>query len=132
MGWYIEKECKKLGLQYIEQASKKKIQKKWGIQTPVDKSSRRYDFAIKKENKVVLVETNFYTTGGSKLKSVAEEYISLNNLLKDKDSVEAFIWITDGKGWQTAKRPLRETFDKIDYLFTTKLIEKVALEEVLK
>jgi len=79
LGWYIEKECKKLGLQYIEQASKKKIQKKWGIQTPVDKSSRRYDFAIKKENKVVLVETNFYTTGGSKLKSVAGEYISLNN-----------------------------------------------------
>lgn len=131
-GWYIEKECKKLGLQFIEQASQKNIQKKWGIKIPVDKSSRRYDFAIKKENKVVLVETNFYTTGGSKLKSVAGEYISLNNFLKNKDSVEAFIWITDGKGWKTSKRPLRETFDKIDYLFTTKLIEEGALEEVLK
>ncbi|MFW5795512.1 MAG: type II restriction endonuclease [Bacillota bacterium] len=130
-GWYIEKECKKLELEYIEQASKKKIKKQWGIETPVDKSSRRYDFAIKKEDKVVLIETNFYTTGGSKLKSVAGEYISLNNLLKNKKSVEAFVWITDGKGWETAKRPLRETFDKIDFLLTTKLIENGALEEIL-
>lgn len=131
-GWYIEKECRKLELEYIEQASQKKIKKIWDIETPIDKSSRRYDFAIKKGNKVVLIETNFYTTGGSKLKSVAGEYISLNNLLKDKDSVETFIWITDGKGWETARRPLRETFDKIDYLFTTKLIEEGALEEVLR
>jgi type II restriction enzyme len=130
--WYIEKECNKLGLEYLEQASQKKMMKKWNIETPVDKSSRRYDFAIKKGNKVVLIETNFYTTGGSKLKSVAGEYISLNNLLKPKNNVEAFIWITDGKGWKTAKRPLRETFAKIDYLFTTKLIAEGALEEVLR
>jgi type II restriction enzyme len=129
--WYIEKECNKLNLEYIEQASKKKILKKWNIGTPVDKSSRRYDFAIRKENKVILIETNFYTSGGSKLKSVAGEYISLDNLLKNRDNVEAFIWITDGRGWKTAKSPLRETFEKIDYLFTTKLIEKGALEEVL-
>ena len=130
--WYIEKECNKLGLEYLEQASQKKMMKKWNIETPVDKSSRRYDFAIKKGNKVVLIETNFYTTGGSKLKSVAGEYISLNNFLKPKNNVEAFIWITDGKGWKTAKRPLRETFAKIDYLFTTKLIAEGALEEVLR
>lgn len=28
-----------------------------------------------------------------------------------------FMWFTDGKGWNSAKKNLRETFDVLPYLF---------------
>lgn len=130
--WYVQEVCKDLNLKYLSQATKSKIEKEWNIDLPVDKSSRQYDFAINNNGKLVLIETNFFSSGGSKLKSVAGEFKALNDYLKDKDTIDKFIWITDGIGWETAQKPLRETFENNDYLINTKMIMDGILEEIIK
>lgn len=42
-----------------------------------------------------------------------------------------FIWVTDGEGWQTAKRPLSETFGSTDFVMNIKMIENGLLEEIV-
>ena len=76
-----------------------------------------------------LIEVNYYGVGGSKLKSVAGEFSSLYSLAKNDTT--GFIWITDGIGWKTAKRFLRETFDNTDYVMNLNMIEQGLLEEIL-
>lgn len=130
--WYVQEICKDLNLKYISQATKSKIKNEWNIDLPVDKSSRQYDFAINNNEKLVLIETNFFSGGGSKLKSVAGEFKALNDFLKDKDVIDKFIWITDGIGWKTAQKPLKETFENNDFLINTKMILDGILEEIIK
>ncbi|OEF99127.1 hypothetical protein BHF71_10145 [Vulcanibacillus modesticaldus] len=130
--WYVQGIAEKLGFKYIAQATKTKIKREWNIKLPVDKSSRQYDFAIKKDNKLVLIETNFFSGGGSKLKSVAGEFKALNSFLKKYDVIDKFIWITDGTGWGTAQLPLKEAFENNDFVINTKMIVDGALEEIIK
>lgn len=131
--WHIENLCNYLKLEYIPQATKNKIYEKWNINLPVDKSSRQYDFAIlNNHNRLILIETNFFSGGGSKLKSVAGEFQSLDSFLKTQEIVDKFIWITDGIGWNTAKLPLKEAFISNDYIINTKMIFDGILEEIIK
>jgi type II restriction enzyme len=98
---------------------------------PTDKTSRRYDFALITQNKkLVLIETNFYSGGGSKLKSTCGEYKSLQNFLRGQNTT--FIWITDGGGWSTTKPALEETFLDNDYILNLFMSRNGALEEILK
>ncbi|MEI8390750.1 MAG: type II restriction endonuclease [bacterium] len=128
VGVFVQDLCVKKGYSYLKEADAKKIKETYGIEVPVDKSSRRYDYAIKTETELVLMEVNFYGGGGSKLKSTAGEYRDLSNVLEDKFK---FVWITDGLGWKTTARPLRETFNHNDYLLSLAMLEKGILEKIL-
>jgi type II restriction enzyme len=130
--WHIHELCTALRLDYIVQATKGKILEQWNLVLPIDKSSRQYDFAILNNDKIVLIETNFFSGGGSKLKSVAGEFQSLDTFLKTEDIVDKFIWITDGVGWITAKSPLKEAFIHNDFIINTKMIFDGVLEEIIK
>lgn len=132
MEWHVKNICEKLKLDYISQGTKAKVLERWGIELPSDKSDRAHDFIINDNGRLFIIETNFYTGQGSKLKSTAGEYQSLYEFFIEKETINNFVWITDGTGWLTAKRHLRETFDKIDYLFNIKLISEGALEEILR
>lgn len=109
----------------MEQATPKAIKSEWGINVPVDKSSRRYDEAIydSYNDHLFLIETNYYGGGGSKLKSVAGEFSELKVLLESNPKI-TFIWVSDGQGWHTAKIPMAEAFDKIDYIFNLDMLKK--------
>lgn len=102
-------------LEYISQATPNAIKAKWGFDIPVDKSSRRFDFAISDGSKLVLMEVNFYGGGGSKLKATAGEYIGLGELL-DIPNVD-FVWITDGQGWLTTLLPMKAAYEKLDFVW---------------
>ena len=41
------------------------------------------------------------------------------------------IWVTDGKGWGTTARPLRDAFDKVDFVLNLSLIDAGCLEEAI-
>jgi type II restriction enzyme len=125
---FIKDACEKNGCAYLREANAQRIKKEWGYEVPVDKSSRRYDFVVDNGKELFIFETNFYGGGGSKLKSTAGEYRNLYDVLKGKYK---FIWITDGYGWQNTSKPLRETFDYNDYLFTLKMLEKDILNYFL-
>lgn len=130
VGLLLEDLCKQNNLKYIPQASPSKIKLKWNFDIVVDKSERSFDFAVynPRSNKIKLFETNFYNGGGSKLKAVCGEFRSLYDELK-RQNIE-FIWITDGLGWHTAKRPLEETYNHNDYVFNLSMLEDGALNEL--
>ncbi len=122
--------CKNKGLEYLKQANAKRIKDKWGYMVVVDKSSRSFDFAVynPKNKKIKLIEVNFYNGGGSKLKAVCGEFKSLYGELK-KQNID-FIWITDGLGWNTALRPLEETYNNNEYVFNLNTLENKIFDEL--
>lgn len=127
---YVKKLCDKYGYNYISQATAAKIKAKFGRIIHLDKINRRFDFAINTSTNCYLIEVNFYSAGGSKLKATAGEYKELSDMLKKQGL--GFIWFTDGKGWNTAKTALQETFEHNDYIFNLNMIKDGVLEEVIK
>ncbi len=127
---FVSETCQNLGLQYMPQATARKIKEQWNLHVLVDKSSRQLDFAIHKNGKLFFIECNFYGGGGSKLKSTATEYIEMNRYWNKQD-IE-FIWITDGAGWRSTLKPLREYFDKADYLLNLEMLKENTLLKILK
>ncbi|NQS97017.1 MAG: type II restriction endonuclease [candidate division Zixibacteria bacterium] len=125
---FVNDLCNKNGFRYLKEANAERIEAELCYIVPVDKSSRRYDFVIDSGNELFIIETNFYQGGGSKLKSTAGEYRNLFDVLHDKYK---FVWITDGFGWKTTTKPLRETFDHNDYIFNLSMLEKGILEYLL-
>lgn len=128
---YVKKICEDNNFNYISQATANRIKKDFNYDVPTDKADRHFDFAIKAKEKLYLLEVNYYGGGGSKLKSVAGEFKSLSQLIRTRSDI-TFIWITDGKGWLTAKRPLEETFIETDYVMNINMIEDGILNEIIK
>lgn len=126
---YIKSTCKELNLEYIKEATAKTIKGRWGIDLIVDKSSRRIDYVINKNGKLYFFEVNFYGGGGSKLKSTATEYTRMNEFWNEQ-GVE-FIWITDGAGWISTQRPLREYFDRAEYLVNLEMLKNGIIADIL-
>lgn len=126
---FVKSTCEDLSLEYMTQANAKKIKTKWGIEIMVDKSSRNLDFAINKKGKLFFIECNFYGGGGSKLKSTATEYVKMNEYWNDQNIT--FIWVTDGAGWKSTLKPLREYFDKADYLLNLDLLKNGILKKII-
>ncbi len=120
---------KRNNLRLMSQATSDKIKAQWGMRLKVDKTSRRFDFAIQKSNKLILIETNYYGEGGSKLKATAGEYKALYDFLSEDG--HTLIWITDGLGWKSTLKPLREAFDHIDYTLNLDMVCKGLLEKLL-
>ncbi len=129
---FIKDVCAVSNAEYIAQATARKISEEWNVNIDTDKSTRRVDFAILKRNpdKLYFVETNFYGGGGSKLKSTAGEYITMNKFWNDQGI--DFIWITDGSGWKSTEGPLREYFDRANYLLNLKLLQDGYLYKILQ
>jgi len=127
---FIADACKSTNSLYMSQATANKILSEWGINIEIDKSSRNIDFAINKNDKLYFVETNFYGGGGSKLKSTATEYIQMNSFW-NKQEIE-FIWITDGNGWHSTHRPLREYFNSADFLLNLDMLQKGYMKEIIE
>lgn len=127
---FVKEYCEKHGFEYIDQATSKKIKDIFGVDLKMDKIDRRIDFAIKTNQNLYLIEVNYYSGGGSKLKATAGEYKDLSDLLKGQGY--EFIWLTDGKGWNTAKAPLKETFEHNDYILNLSMIKDGILEEIVK
>ncbi|EKD44282.1 MAG: hypothetical protein ACD_71C00187G0004 [uncultured bacterium (gcode 4)] len=118
---------------YKEQATPSWIQENWNVHINVNKSERRFDFAIFDNDKkwLFLVETNFYWWGGSKLKAVAWEFSWLYIDLKNQWI--KLIWVTDGAGWQTAIRPLEEAYNVTDgNIYNLSMLKDWILNELIK
>jgi len=127
--FFVKDVCGRNKYEYITQANARKVEQKWNLKLTVDKSSRNIDFAVCNGKSLYLIETNFYGGGGSKLKSTAGEYITMFDYWR-KDG-HRFIWVTDGLGWKSTYRPLRETFNHIDYLLNLEMVSKELLEDIL-
>lgn len=98
-------------------------------ENPEKDAEKKFDFVVKTNNKIYLIETNFYSTGGSKLNETARSFKSLAKDINKIENVE-FVWITDGAGWKTAKNNLRETYGVMEHIYTMKDLEDDILKKV--
>lgn len=114
---------------YLKQATQEKIQQKWGWKVEMDQSSRVIDFAIKTRENLYLMEVNFYSAGGSKLKSTAGEYCEMWSRYRDQGY--EFLWVTDGAGWHSTLRPLEEYFRNTDYLLNLAMLQNDVLSKII-
>ncbi len=113
----------------LEQVKPKQIKTQWGFDLKINKANKIFDFVIKADDKLCLIETNYYGGGGSKLKATAGEYTQLYEALKGQ--AYQFIWITDGVGWKSARNPLEDAFFRIDHILNLKMVTAGLLQAIL-
>ena len=104
---------KRNGVKFTEQFSSKNVP---AIQAALGKDTKVFDFAVTKNGKTYLIETNFYSGGGSKLNEVARSYIEVAQKVNATRGYE-FVWITDGAGWRSAKTKLAEAYKNIPHVY---------------
>ena len=128
---YIQKAGYVKGENYFKEMNLSKIESKWNIDLSAisnqGKAEKRFDFVIKTANNIYGIETNFYGSGGSKLNETARSYKTLALEAKTIDGFK-FAWFTDGKGWNSARNNLEETFDVLDDVYNIKDLESGAIE----
>ena len=97
------------------------VSRKWNIDLSAvsnqGKMEKRWDFVVKTDNCIYLIETNFYGSGGSKLNETARSYKTIATEMKNVKGAK-FVWFTDGAGWKSAARNLEETFDVLDDIYS--------------
>lgn len=117
---YIIKAGYKKDVNYFKEMYLKDIEKKWNLDLSEmsghNTSTKRFDFVIKTDKQVYVIETNFYSSGGSKLNETARSYKMLAQESKKVDGV-TFIWFTDGTGWISARKNLEETFNELETMY---------------
>ena len=130
---YIIKAGYKKDVNYFKEMYLKDIEKKWNLNLSEmsgnNTSTKRFDFVIKTDNQVYVIETNFYSGGGSKLNETARSYKMLAQESKKVDGV-TFIWFTDGTGWNSARKNLEETFNELETMYNIDDLENGILENL--
>lgn len=106
---------------YFKEMYIHQITDKWNIDLSAisnnGKAEKRFDFVIKTEKMIYGIETNFYASSGSKLNETARSY---KQIAQEVDTINGFtfVWFTDGKGWNSAKHNLEETFDVMEHIYS--------------
>lgn len=134
----VEKFIQKAGFEkektYFKEMYIHEIHQKWGVDLSAisnnGKAEKRFDYVIKATNEIYVIETNFYTSGGSKLNETARSY---KTIAQEVDTIPGvtFVWFTDGKGWKSARKNLQETFDVLDTVYNIRDLENGIIEKTI-
>ncbi len=118
---------------YYKEMYTKDIKTKWNIDlmsiSGKQQASKRWDYVIKTDEQLYVIETNFYASQGSKLNETARSYELIAQKVKQITGV-TFIWITDGTGWNNAKNNLEETFNELETLYNISDLESGVLNDL--
>ena len=132
---YIKKAGFKKNINYFKEMYISEVSAKWNIDLSAvsnkGKMEKRWDFVIKTDNNIYLIETNFYGSGGSKLNETARSYKTIATEMKTVKGAK-FVWFTDGAGWKSAARNLEETFDVLEDIYSIHDMENGIMNEVFK
>lgn len=135
----VESFIQKLGFQknknYFKEMYISEIENKWGVDlssiSNMGKSEKRFDFVVKTDEQIYVIETNFYASSGSKLNETARSYKNITNEINLIDGV-TFVWFTDGYGWKNAKNNLEETFDVLENIYNINDLENEIMKKIFK
>ena len=123
------------GTDYFKEMYIHEIEEKWSIDlssiSNKGETEKRFDFVVKGKEIVYGIETNFYTSSGSKLNETARSYKTIALETKGLDYFR-FVWFTDGRGWRNAKNNLKETFDVLEHLYNIVDLENGVVSHQLK
>lgn len=132
---YIKKAGFKKNINYFKEMYISEVSAKWNIDLSAvsnkGKMEKRWDFVIKTDNNIYLIETNFYGSGGSKLNETARSYKTIATEMKTVKGAK-FVWFTDGAGWKSAARNLEETFDILEDIYSIHDMENGIMNEVFR
>jgi hypothetical protein len=117
------------------------ISKKWtyvnerfieGLIKPNDGKNKKFDFVLLQNGiPKIAIETNFYTTIGTKIGINIDEYIAVLNHIKANAPTINFLWITDGPSWlETNQR--RKMVDTLIPTFGKHLMNYKLFDEYLR
>ena len=131
---YLKKAGLKKGVSYFKEMYIHEIESKWNIDLSSisnnGSAEKRFDFVVKGENTIYGIETNFYTSSGSKLNETARSYKTITMETKDLGYFK-FVWFTDGCGVNRARNNLKETFDVLEHLYNIAELEAGIISKVL-
>ena len=135
----VEKYLEKVGYikdkNYFSEMYIEDIEERWKVDlssiSADSSSTKRFDFVVKTKECIYAIETNFYAVGGSKLNEVARSYKMIALESKEINKFK-FIWITDGEGWKSAKRNLKETFDVLENIYNITDMKNGILDKIFK
>ena len=132
---YIQKAGFKRDVNYFKEMYVSEVSRKWNIDLAAvsnqGKMEKRWDFVIKTDNCIYLIETNFYGSGGSKLNETARSYKTIATEMKNVKGAK-FVWFTDGAGWKSAARNLEETFDVLDDIYSINDMQNGIMKTIFK
>lgn len=119
---------------YFKEMYIHEIEQRFGIDLSAisnqGKMEKRFDFVIVGADTIYGIETNFYASSGSKLNETARSYKTI--ALETKDlSYFKFVWFTDGKGWNSARYNLQETFDVLKDIYCIAELENGIIQSVI-
>lgn len=132
---YIQKAGFKRDVNYFKEMYVSEVSRKWNIDLSAvsnqGKMEKRWDFVVKTDNCIYLIETNFYGSGGSKLNETARSYKTIATEMKNVKGAK-FVWFTDGAGWKSAARNLEETFDVLDDIYSINDMQNGIMKRIFK
>lgn len=132
---YLIKAGFKRNVDYYKEMYLSDVEKNWNLNLSAisnqGKAKKRFDFVIQKGETIYAIETNFYSSQGSKLNETARSYKAIALESKEIDRF-AFVWFTDGQGWHSAKHNLEETFDVLDNMYCIADLENGIVEKLFK
>ncbi len=132
---YIQKTGFKRDVNYFKEMYVSEVSRKWNIDLSAvsnqGKMEKRWDFVVKTNNCVYLIETNFYGSGGSKLNETARSYKTIATEMKNVKGAK-FVWFTDGAGWKSAARNLEETFDVLDDIYSINDMQNGIMKKIFQ
>ena len=131
----VEGYLKKAKVEYYKEMYLTEIENKWHIDLAAisaeGTSTKRWDFVVKTLTYIYVIETNFYTGGGSKLNETARSYKMIAEEAKTIQGFK-FVWVTDGGGWMSARRNLEETFMVLDDIYNIADMENGTFTSLFK
>ena len=132
---YLQKAGLIINESYFKEMIIGEIEARWGLDlsslSNQGKTVKRFDFVVKTNKIVYVIETNFYTSGGSKLNETARSYKNIaleTNTINDLN----FVWFTDGRGWISARNNLEETFDAMEHIYNIDDMENGIMGRIFK
>ncbi len=129
----VELYLKKAKVEYYKEMYLTEVESKWGIDLSAisaeGTTTKRWDFVVKTQDKIYVIETNFYSAGGSKLNETSRSYKMIAEEAKTIPNFE-FMWITDGGGWRSARRNLAETFNVMEHIYNIADMENGVFDKV--
>lgn len=129
----VELYLKKAKVEYYKEMYLTEVESKWNIDLSAisaeGTTTKRWDFVVKTHDKIYVIETNFYSAGGSKLNETSRSYKMIAEEAKTIPNFE-FMWITDGGGWRSARRNLAETFNVMEHIYNITDMENGVFDKV--
>lgn len=130
---FIQKSGFEKNKNYFKEMYISEIENKWNIDlsgiSNMGKTEKRFDFVIKTDKQIYVIETNFYASSGSKLNETARSYKTITNEMSEIDGI-TFVWFTDGIGWKNARNNLEETFDILEHIYNINDLENGIMDRI--